>query len=214
MKPLEAVGAKPPSCHSDPTGISGGGSRDLIVGDVVDLESAGVDVAQYQVGAAGAADRGNACELPVRADRECDGSDTREPVAGDVVDYQCARVTVAQYEIAFTGVAAEIADAGELPFQADLADVGRADGLIVAYVVDLEVAGTGVAKDHVGRAGVAAEISDTRELPVQADTPDVLGRADELIVDLCCRTGTHPEVSHSVGDRCSAASCRFCRVGY
>jgi len=43
-------------------------SRELIVGDVVDLERAGVDVAQDEIGGAGCMDRRNARVLPVEAD--------------------------------------------------------------------------------------------------------------------------------------------------
>jgi hypothetical protein len=45
----------------------------LIVGDVVSLESAGVDVAQDQVGRGGGADGSNARELPIQADRAGEG---------------------------------------------------------------------------------------------------------------------------------------------
>src|SRR5262249_58282621 len=39
------------------------GSRDLVIGDVVDPECAGVDVAQHEVGPASATDRSDASEL-------------------------------------------------------------------------------------------------------------------------------------------------------
>ena len=71
----------------------------MIVGDVVDPEFAGVDVAQYQVGGAGDSDRGNACELPVQtdiADLACEG---------DLIDYvveeEFPGVRVAKDDIAF-----------------------------------------------------------------------------------------------------------------
>ena len=53
-----------------------GGPGDLVVGDVVDLERAGVHVAQDQVGRARAAHRGDAGELPIQSHR----AEKREPV--------------------------------------------------------------------------------------------------------------------------------------
>lgn len=44
------------------------GARDLIAGNIVDLEGAGVDVAQHEVGLVGSADGSNASELPVEPD--------------------------------------------------------------------------------------------------------------------------------------------------
>ena len=52
MEPVGELAAKPPSCHSVPTVPNGAESGDLIVGDVLDLELAGVVVAQNQVGGA------------------------------------------------------------------------------------------------------------------------------------------------------------------
>src|SRR4029077_14181191 len=54
-------------------------SGQLIVGDVVNLERAGVDVAQDQVGRAGRMDRRNASVLPVETDV------AQEERAGDLV---------------------------------------------------------------------------------------------------------------------------------
>ena len=65
MLPVEAVGAKPPSCQSTPTWPNEADPISLIVGDVVNLESAGVDVAQYQVGGLGGADGSDARKLPI-----------------------------------------------------------------------------------------------------------------------------------------------------
>jgi hypothetical protein len=82
----------------------------LIVGDVIDLKCASVDVAQYEIGRSGAVDWGDARELPIQPD----GSD--EGVAGqlivaDVVDYQPAHSVVAQQQIGFARNTAEITDA-------------------------------------------------------------------------------------------------------
>src|SRR5262249_50895450 len=69
-------------------------SGELIVGDVVDLECAGVDVAQDQVGCAGGADGSDTRVLPIQSDR-ADKGGTRELVVVDVVDFQSARAAVA-----------------------------------------------------------------------------------------------------------------------
>src|SRR5262249_46791617 len=102
-----------------------GRTRDLIVGDVVDLERAGIDVAQHEVGPASATDRGDACELPIQADRADEGG-AGKLIVVDVLPFQPAGPIVAQDQIAFAGDAAEIADARELPIEADRADEGRA----------------------------------------------------------------------------------------
>jgi hypothetical protein len=77
----------------------------LIVGDVVDLELAGVDVAQYQ-GGAGDSDWGNAGELPIHADR-ADGGRAGDLIVAYVVDQELAGIGVAKDHIAFAGDAAE-----------------------------------------------------------------------------------------------------------
>jgi len=81
----------------------------LIVGDIVNLECAGVDVAQDQVGFGGGPNGSNARELPIQADRADEGG-ASELIVVDVVELQCARAAVAQQEIAFAGDAAEVAD--------------------------------------------------------------------------------------------------------
>ena len=128
--PAALTGATPANCQSSPTVPMEGGAGELVVGDVVDLQSAGVDVAQQ--------------------------------------------------EIAFAGDAAEVADARELPIQADRADKGGAGDLIAVDVVDLQSAGIGVAQEHIAGAA-AAEIADARELPIQADRAHE-GGAGDLIV--------------------------------
>ena len=109
----------------------------MIVGDVVDLECAGVDVAQYQVGGAGSADGSDARKLPIHPNRADEGG-ARELVVVDVVDLQSARAAIAQQEIAFAGDAAEVADAGESPIHPDRANKGRAGDLIAVDVVGLQ----------------------------------------------------------------------------
>ena len=83
MEPVGELAAKPPSCHSVPTVPNGAESGDLIVGDVVDLELAGVVVAQNQVGGAGGADGSDARELPLQADR-ADGGGAGDLIVVDV----------------------------------------------------------------------------------------------------------------------------------
>jgi hypothetical protein len=76
----------------------------LIVCDVVDLESAGVDVAQYKIGGARSSDWGDACELPIEPDRADEGG-APELVVVDIVDLQSARAGVFEDEQA-GGIAA------------------------------------------------------------------------------------------------------------
>jgi len=109
----------------------------LIVGDVVDLEFAGVDVAQDEVGRARCVDRGNARELPLQPDRP-DESGAGELIVIDVVHFQPAGLAVAQQQIGFAGDAAEIADARELPTRTN-----RYARLEAAY----PIAGAAVATD-------------------------------------------------------------------
>jgi len=139
---------KPPSCQSSPTVPKGAAPVSLIVGDVVDLELAGMDVAQHKIRFAGAVNRADPGELPIQADSADEGC-ARELVVIDVVHFQSASIDVAQQQIGFAGDAAEIADARELPVQTDGADEGRARDLIVVDVVDLQSAGIGVAQDHI-----------------------------------------------------------------
>src|SRR5262249_57127604 len=107
-----------------------GGPCHVIVGDVVDLECAGVDVAQDQVGRGFAHDGSNARELPLQADRAEEGGAAGDLIVVDVQDFQSAGAAVAQQEIAFAGDAAEVADARELPRQVERAHGGRAGDLL------------------------------------------------------------------------------------
>jgi hypothetical protein len=89
---------------------------------------------------------------------------TGDLIVRDVVDLQPSAIDVAQDHVAFAGAAAEIANSGELPIQADCAQGGRAGDLIVADVVDLERGRIDVAQDHVGVADVI-EVSESQNLP-------------------------------------------------
>lgn len=130
----------------------------MIVGDVVGLEYAGCDVAQDEVGRAGAAHRGNARELPVQADGPEEGR-AGELVVGNVVDLQSASVDVAQEEIGFAGNAAEIADARELPIEADRADEGGVGNLIVGDVLSIARRTRGGARSLLWRHNPACVVA-------------------------------------------------------
>src|SRR5262249_60852375 len=165
---------------------------DLIVIYVVDLQCAGLAVAQQEIAFAGdAAEVADARELPVKADR-ADEAGAGDLVVADVVDLQSTGVGVAHEQIA-GAAAAEIADARELPLQADRADGGRAGDLIVNYVVDLELGGIDVAQNHVVFAGQAeAEVAESRGLPIQPHRAQ-RGRTYDVVVsdviDLECAAG-------------------------
>jgi hypothetical protein len=171
MDALDAVGelaAKPPSCQSKPTCPRLGGSGQLIVGDVIDFEGAGIDIAQHEIGRAGL-HRRNARVLPIQADRAQEGC-AGDLVVIDIVHLQSTGIDVAQQEITFAAHAAEITDARKLPLQPDGADEGGVGDLVAGNVVDLQSAGIGIAQQHVAFAG-AAEIADARELPISPTVP-------------------------------------------
>src|SRR5262249_61016598 len=79
-----------------------GGSRQLIVGDVVDLECAAVDVAQHEIGCACPVRWRYARELPFQPNRADEGG-IGDLVVGDVVDFQPAGIIVAQQHVGFAG---------------------------------------------------------------------------------------------------------------
>jgi hypothetical protein len=97
------------------------GADERIAGDVVDLERAGGDVAQDEIGCASCVNRGDPRELPIQTHGADEGS-AGKLVVGDVVDFEPAGRGVAQKEIGLASNAAEIADAGELPVNTDRAD--------------------------------------------------------------------------------------------
>src|SRR5437660_12717345 len=114
MAAFEAVGAlaaKPPTCQSNPTVPKAGGGGDLVVGDVVDLEGAGVDVAQHHVGGAGSTHRAEARDLPVEPDRAYEGR-AGDLVVGDVVDLEAAGLGVAHHQVGLAGHA-DVVDAAD-----------------------------------------------------------------------------------------------------
>src|SRR5262249_53127289 len=173
-----------------PNRADGGGARELIVVDVVDLQCAGALVAQQEIAFAGdAAEVADARELPIRADRADEGG-AGDLIVADVVNLQSTGIGVAHEQIV-VAVAAEIADARELPIQADCAQEGGADDLIVIYVVDLELAGIDVGQQHVGFAEAAeeAEGAETHDLPIQPHCAQ-RGRTYDVVVgnviDLKC----------------------------
>jgi hypothetical protein len=133
----------------------------VIVGDVVDLECAGVDVAQDKVGRGFADDGSNARELLIQADL-AQGLRAGDLVVADVVNPKFTGIGVAQQKIAFLGDAAEVADARELPLRADRAQEGGVVDLVVDDVVDLQITGIGVAHEQIAGAA-AAEVADARE---------------------------------------------------
>src|SRR5262249_38051283 len=99
----------------------------MIVDDVVDLNGAGVDVAQDEIGCTSGVNWRNAGILPVQTDGSDEGR-AGELIVINVIDFQPAGIDVAQGTIGSAGVAqdhvafaetAEIADAGKLPIQAD-----------------------------------------------------------------------------------------------
>jgi hypothetical protein len=87
-----------------------GGSRDLIVGDVVDLECPGVHVAQHHVGGTGSVQGAEARDLPIHPHRTQE-SGTDDLIVGDIVDLECTAIAVPHYHVGFAGHAAEIAKA-------------------------------------------------------------------------------------------------------
>ena len=90
----------------------------LIIGDVVHFELAGVDVAQHDIGRTWAVNRGDASKLPFQPNRAQEG-DVRDLIVGDVIDQHPAGGIVAHDHIGFAGGATEIADANDLPLQPD-----------------------------------------------------------------------------------------------
>src|SRR2546430_6170378 len=114
------------------------GAGDLIAVDVVDLQAAGLGVAQDHVAGAAARKVAEAADLPIEADRAHEAR-AGDLIAVDVVDLDAAGVDVAQHHVGFAEPA-EIAEGHDLPVHPDIAEEGGA-GDVVADVVDLEAAG-------------------------------------------------------------------------
>src|SRR6185312_12000449 len=96
-----------------------GSIGDLAVGDVVDLQCAGVAVAQDHVGLTKACKIAEACELPIEPDRaqEARGDDV---VAAEAIELEATGAGIAQQHGA---VAAAGAEAAEPPINSDLSQL-------------------------------------------------------------------------------------------
>src|SRR5262249_23596536 len=176
------------------------GAGELIVVDVVDLQAAGIDIAQQQIGlAGGATEIADARELPIEPDRADEGG-AGDVVVGNVVDLEAAGCGAAQQHVA--GVAAvEGAEVDKLPIGSDLAQGVAGKDRVVADIVDfVETVGAG-AQDHVGggarwwrrvrrgsKEGVKARpahvLSDNLARVVDAECKGALGGS--RIADACC----------------------------
>src|SRR6516165_1032629 len=183
----------PENCQSRPTAPMEAGVADRIVGDIVDLQAAGVGVAQEQVAGAAAGKIAHARELPIQADGAHEVG-AGELIVGDVVDLDPAGAGVAQDHVGFAA-AREIAEAHDLPIDADGAEKRAIRDVIVADVVDLEAACTGITQKHVGRIA-SLEAARAGELPLGPHLRQRMGGSR------CCRGYR----SHT-GRRRGAATC-------
>src|SRR6266404_1147034 len=95
------------------------------------------------------------------------------------IDLQCASADVAQDHVGFAE-AREIAEACNLPIQADGTQRRGVDDGVVADVVDLKGARAGIAQHHVGHA-VMVEVAEAGHLPIQANRPEE-GSAGNIVV--------------------------------
>jgi hypothetical protein len=164
----------------EPNRADEGGVGDLIITDVVHLQSAGIGVAQQHVARSSAAEIAHARELPVQADgaHEVGAGDL---IVADIVNLDPAGIDVAQDHVGLAA-AREIAEPHDLPIHSHTAEEGGVGDEIVADVVDLEAAGA-VAQEHV--AGVAAEeAAETRELPIGSDLTQLVARQDRIVADV------------------------------
>src|SRR5439155_1196354 len=151
-------------------------------GDIVRLKCAGGATAQHEVGAACCADRGDARELVIRADR-ADGRGAGELVVANVVNLQCAGRAAAQQEIAFAGDATEIVESQDRKVRSHRAQRGRICDVVVHNVIDLECAGGGVAQQHV--AGIAiVEAAERDKLKRGSDFAQLKVGQDPIISDV------------------------------
>src|SRR5262249_51231906 len=126
-----------------------GRTGDLIVPDVVDLDPAGVGVAQDHVGfARHAAEIAEAHNSPIHADVAQEGG-VGDVVVADVVDLKSTRRAVAQQNVGGGGPI-EAAETNKLPIGSGLAQLIACQDRIVPNVVDF-VSTVGSAQDHVGR---------------------------------------------------------------
>jgi len=84
------------------------------------------------------------------------------------------------------GDAAEIAEASNLPIQADRAQRGGVGDVVVADVVDLEGAGIGVAQKHVVNIA-AVEPAERNKRPIGSDLAQGVRCQDRIIADVVDR---------------------------
>src|SRR5262249_46054959 len=145
---------------------------DLIFTYLVEEQFPGVRVAKDHIARAGAAaEIANTRELAVQADRQGASKGVGDPIVFYIVDQELGPILagtgVAQHYVGFAGLAAEIADAEELPVQADVAHEGPARKFLVADVVDFEAAG-GVPQQHLA-SRVIVETAERDKLPIGSD---------------------------------------------
>src|SRR5262249_61361911 len=89
---------------------------------------------------------------------------------------------VAQDHVGFAA-AGEVAEAHDLPIEADIAQEGGIGDVVVADVVDLESSSVRVAQQHVG--GVSAdEAAEARELPSGSDLAYEISCQDRVVADV------------------------------
>ena len=113
------------------------GVRDLIVGNILDLEYARLrkaSVAHHHVGAGSGAQGAEADDLPTQVDRT-KADRARDLIICDVVDLELASVNVAQDQIG-RARSVDRSYSRELPIQADGADESRAGDLVVIDVIE------------------------------------------------------------------------------
>src|SRR5262245_30283601 len=89
---------KPMSCHSRPIAPQEGGGGDVVVADVVNLEAAGIAVAQHQIGGIATHEPAEASKLPIGPDLTYLVA-RQNRVAADVVDLVLALSTMTQNHV-------------------------------------------------------------------------------------------------------------------
>jgi hypothetical protein len=107
----------PENCQFKPTVPHEGSASDLIAADVVDLDPAGVRVAQDHVAFAAAREIAEAHDLPIHADVAEEGG-VGDVVVADVVDLEAASGGVAQQHVGGVGPV-EAAEPDKLPIGPD-----------------------------------------------------------------------------------------------
>jgi len=146
---------------------------DLIFTYLVEEQFPGVRVAKDHIARAGAAaEIANTRELAVQADRQGASKGVGDPIVFYIVDQELGPILagtgVAQHYVGFAGLAAEIADAEELPVQADVAHEGHARKFVVGDVVDFESPAGGIPQQHLA-SKVIVETAESDKLPIGSD---------------------------------------------